>query len=63
MTATCKVAYNGKSLTTKTALLDTGANGYLFIDAGFAHKALKALGLKTKGDFTSAPVGGYDGTG
>jgi transposase InsO family protein len=34
----------------------------LFIDAGFATKTIKTLGLETRDDFEPAPVGGFDGT-
>lgn len=34
-TCTCTVVNNGLTLTTRTALVDTGASGYLFVNIVF----------------------------
>jgi hypothetical protein len=61
LTITCTIASNGLSLTTDNALPDTGANGYLFVNATFAQKLQKYLQLETITGFTPHPVGGFDG--
>lgn len=59
----CSIANNGVSLTTTDVLVDTGANGYLFVSVAYAERLLKQLKLKTRTDFTPRPVGGFDNKG
>lgn len=51
---------NGNSITTNDALVDTGANGYVFVSVPFAKQLLDELGFD-KFVFPKVPVGSYDG--
>lgn len=53
------IVNNGLSLTCK-ALIDTGADGYLFISLNFAKRVLKLLQPRQITGFQPYPVGGYD---
>ena len=44
-----------------SALVDTGANGYLFISRRLAQRLRRKLGAVTTSDFSPHPVGGFDG--
>jgi predicted aspartyl protease len=55
------IAYNGMSLTTSDALVDTGANGYIFVNRQFAERIKRHLPVTVYGDLPSVPVGGYTG--
>ena len=50
-------------MTTTDALVDTGANGYLFVSVAYARRLLKQLKLETRTDFTPRPVGGFENKG
>lgn len=39
LTTACTPSFNGKSLTARNALLDTGANAYLLVSVSFAKKS------------------------
>jgi transposase InsO family protein len=56
-----KIVFNGKSLSAARTLLDTGANGYIFMSIEFARACLKMLGLPQRSDFTAMKLGGFDG--
>ncbi len=57
----CTVSLNGFAVSTYS-LIDTGANGFVFIDEKFAHLLSSKLGWKIeKLPFPSLPVKGYDG--
>lgn len=60
--STCSIANNGVSLTTQDALIDTGANGYLFVSVSFAKRLLRQLRLEEYDGFRPRPVGGFDGS-
>jgi hypothetical protein len=55
------VVYNGLSLTAN-ALVDTGANGYIFVNRSFADKIKKFLPVEVLKDPIPVPVGGYKGS-
>lgn len=48
-------------MTTKDALVDTGANGYIFVSTAFARKMVKHLHVEQDDRFTPRPIGGFDG--
>ncbi|KAL2192225.1 hypothetical protein P885DRAFT_48185, partial [Corynascus similis CBS 632.67] len=56
------LSFNGSSLTTYNALVDTGANGYLFVSTAFGRQLVKRLGYEEFSDFEPYPVGGFDGS-
>ena len=57
---TVKIANNRTSLATSAALIDTGANGYLFVSKKFASRLRKTLFLKEFTAFEPAIVSGHD---
>jgi Reverse transcriptase (RNA-dependent DNA polymerase)./Integrase core domain. len=57
-----QVLMNGLSLSS-SSLLDTGADGYVFMSLAFAKKALKVLNLEKITGFPPQVVGGYKGEG
>lgn len=58
----CTVSFNGMSLTTHDALVDTGADGYLFVNMRFGRTMVKRLGCEKLTDFKPGRVRGYRGT-
>jgi hypothetical protein len=60
MTITCKLSKNGHGVTSK-ALVDSGANGFVFINTLFAVDLAKYLGLKAQPLPRTIKVKGYDG--
>ena len=56
----CTLSQNGSSIET-SALADTGANGFLFIDRGFATALAKVMEYETRTIANPLPVRGYDG--
>lgn len=60
-TGTCTIVNNGLSLTTTSALIDTGASGYLFVNLKFARRLVKYLQPRQITDFLPSPVGGFSG--
>jgi hypothetical protein len=56
----CSLAFNGKSLSA-TALLDSGANGYIFINVPFAKKLRRLIQTPTKSDFSPGAISGFSG--
>jgi predicted aspartyl protease len=57
----CTVSLNGFAVSTYS-LIDTGANGFVFIDESFAQLLFSKLGWKIeKLPFPSLPVKGYNG--
>ena len=59
-TIPCTLAYNGYGIST-TSLVDTGANGFSFIDTKFAIDAARYLGITAKPLDREIPIKGYDG--
>jgi len=59
----CTLAKNGLSVTTADALVDTGANGYLFINWRLVKKMEKFLGVRIKTYPATREIGGYNGSG
>jgi predicted aspartyl protease len=57
---TAQIAYNGHSFSI-SALGDTGAGGYIYIDSALAVQAAKAFGLHTLPLPHPIPTEGYDG--
>jgi hypothetical protein len=55
------VSYNGMSLSTCLTLLDSGANGFLFVSVTFAKRLLKLLRLRRLTNFKPKVIGGFDG--
>jgi hypothetical protein len=55
------LVYNGLSLTAN-ALVDMGANGYIFVNMSFADKIKKFLPVEVLKDPLPVPVGGYKGS-
>ena len=60
LTTLCKLSKNGYSVTTST-LIDSGANGFVFIDTLCAVDLAKFFGLRTERLPHEVPVRGYDG--
>ena len=60
LVTTCTLSKNGYSVSTK-ALIDCGANGFIFIDTLCAADIAQYLGLKTRRLPQPAAVKGYDG--
>jgi hypothetical protein len=60
LTMRCSLAFNGKSLSA-TALLDSGANGYIFINVPFAKKLRRLIQAPTKSDFRPGAISGFSG--
>jgi predicted aspartyl protease len=60
LVTTCTLSKNGYSVSTK-ALIDSGANGFIFIDTLCAADIAQYLGLKTRRLPQPAAVKGYDG--
>ena len=57
----CTISLNGFAVSTYS-LIDTGANGFVFIDERFAQLLSSKLGWKVEQlPFPSLPVKGYDG--
>jgi predicted aspartyl protease len=57
----CTISFNGFAISTYS-LIDTGANGFIFISEKFAWLLLQKLGWKIeKLPFPSLPIKGYDG--
>lgn len=48
-------------MTTKDALVDTGANGHIFVSTSFARKMVKHLHVEQNDEFCPRPIGGFDG--
>ena len=59
-TVPCILSYNGYGINTNT-LVDTGANGFSFIDTSFAIDVMKFLNIKPQLLAQSIPIKGYDG--
>ncbi|KAK3938273.1 hypothetical protein QBC46DRAFT_451301 [Diplogelasinospora grovesii] len=59
----CTIANDGLSLTTQDALIDSGANGYIFVSLAFAKKLRKILHTVATSDFPPRRIGGYSGDG
>jgi hypothetical protein len=59
-TAPCTLAYNGYGVQT-SALVDSGANGLIFIDTQFATELAQFLDAKISTLTTPCPVKGFDG--
>jgi len=57
----CTLSFNGKSFTTRDALVDTGADGYLFVNMRFGRKMRKYLGCEKFTDFDPGLIRGYRG--
>ncbi|KAK3937555.1 hypothetical protein QBC46DRAFT_267260, partial [Diplogelasinospora grovesii] len=55
------IAFNGLSLTTSDTLVDTGANGYLFVNRQFADRIKRHLPVTVYDNLPKVPVGGYTG--
>ena len=62
LTVSCTLAKNGYGVISQ-ALVDSGANGFVFIDTCCAVDIAKFLGLKTQRLPRAVPVKGYDGKG
>ena len=60
LTVSCTLAKNGYGVISQ-ALIDSGANGFVFIDTCCAVDIAKFLGLKTQRLPRAVPVKGYDG--
>ena len=60
---TIKIANNRTLLTISAALLDTGANRYIFVSKKFASRLRKTLYLKELTGFEPAAVSGHDRKG
>ncbi|KAK4182096.1 hypothetical protein QBC35DRAFT_396656, partial [Podospora australis] len=60
-TIACTLINNGLSLTTIDTLVDTGANGYLFVSKRFAKKIMALLKPKKLSNFTPHSVTGHTG--
>jgi predicted aspartyl protease len=57
----CTISFNGFAISTYS-LIDTGANGFIFLDEKFARLLSRKLGWKLeKLPFPSLPIKGYDG--
>lgn len=56
------IGQNGCVFTTR-ALLDTGANGYLFVSMDLAEKLLRGLRVQSTSNFTPITITGYNGQG
>jgi len=56
----CTISSNGLGIKTRT-LIDTGANGYAFIDTEFAALATRFLDTKTQRLLIACNVRGFDG--
>ena len=59
-TVPCILSYNGYGINSNT-LVDTGANGFSFIDTSFAIDAMKFLNIKPQPLVRPIPIKGYDG--
>ena len=59
-TIPCTLTYNGYGVQT-SALVDSGANGFIFIDAQFAKDLSKFLNTQITPLEAPCPVKGYDG--
>ncbi|KAK3946713.1 hypothetical protein QBC32DRAFT_191424, partial [Pseudoneurospora amorphoporcata] len=55
------IASNGKSLSTTDVLIDSGANGNIFVSKTFANKLIEDLRIEQLRRFEPHAVGGYDG--
>lgn len=53
---------NGNSITTSNTLIDTGANGYIFVNTAFAERLIRELDFRVL-RFPGLVVGSYDGEG
>ena len=60
LTIACNLSNNGYSVTSH-ALIDSGANGFVFIDTLCAVDIANFLGLKAQRLPFTVPVKGYDG--
>ena len=60
LTIACKISKNGYGVTLQ-ALIDSGANGFVFIDTLCAGDIAKYLGLKAQPLPRTIAVKGYDG--
>ncbi|KAK3896448.1 hypothetical protein C8A05DRAFT_20575, partial [Staphylotrichum tortipilum] len=58
--APCTLSFNGCSLMTRNALVDTGADGYLFVNVTFGRKLVRLLGCERFSDFDPHTIGGFD---
>lgn len=56
----CQVAFNGTALNT-LCLIDSGANGFLFVSVAFAKKMLRLLRPRRIENFRPRTIGGFDG--
>jgi predicted aspartyl protease len=61
LTVSCTLSNNGYGVVTR-ALIDSGANGFVFVDTRCAVDVARFLGLKTRRLPRSVPVKGYNGT-
>jgi hypothetical protein len=59
-TVPCRLAYNGYAIQT-SALADSGANGFVFIDTRFAQDLMKFLNVSSTSLPKPCAVKGYDG--
>lgn len=57
---TYTLSCNGMSLTIHNALVDMGANSYLFVNIRFGRQLVKRLGYKIITDFAAYKVGEFD---
>jgi predicted aspartyl protease len=60
LTGRFTLAYNGLCVTVPEALIDTGANGFIFINHQLANQLVKRLGAEVRG-IDPHPVGGFEG--
>ena len=60
LTLPCTISKNGFGIKTHT-LIDTGANGFVFIDSKLARLAIQHLGVELKELATPYRVNGFDG--
>jgi predicted aspartyl protease len=61
LTVSCTLSNNGYGVVTR-ALIDSGANGFVFVDTRYTVDVARFLGLKTRRLPRSVPVKGYNGT-
>jgi hypothetical protein len=61
LTISGSISINGLSLTIPDILIDTGANGYIFISVKMARRAIRLMNAKLESNFTPRLVGGFEG--
>ena len=59
-TVSCRLSYNGLAVQT-SALADSGANGFLFLNTRFARDLMKFLDVSPISLSHPCPVKGYNG--